>query len=108
MGFHAFEVSLEMIAAVRPVIQRVAARDRALSDQMRRSAASVPLNISEGSQRQGRDRQHSYRVAAGSARELRAALRVAQLWGYVDDDVVESVDGLLDRELALLWGLTKP
>ena len=108
MGFHAFEVSLEMIAAVKPVIQRVAARDRALADQMRRCAASVPLNVSEGSQRAGRDRQHSYRVAAGSARELRAALRVAQLWGYVDDEVVESVDGLLDRELALLWGLTKP
>ena len=80
MGFHAFDVSLEMIAAVKPVIQRVA----------------------------GRDRQHAYRVAAGSARELRAALRVAQLWGYLDDSVVEAVDGILDRELAMLWRLTKP
>ena len=104
MGFHAFEVSLEMIEAMRPVIQRVAKKDWALADQMRRAASSVPLNISEGSQRIGRDRQHAYRVAAGSARELRAALRVAQLWDYVDDSVVESVDGILDRELALLWG----
>jgi len=107
MGFHAFDVSLEMIAAMKPVIQRVAQRDRALADQMRRAAASVPLNVSEGSQRNGRDRQHSFRVAAGSARELRASLRVAQLWGYVDDATVESVDAILDRELALLWGLTR-
>ena len=68
----------------------------------------VFINISEGSQRIGRDRQHAYRIAAGSARELRAALRVAQLWDYVDDSVVESVDGILDSELSLLWGLTKP
>ena len=107
MGFHAFDVSLEMIAAVKPVIQRVASKDRALADQMRRAAASVPLNIAEGSRRGGRDRQQLFRIAAGSARELRAALRVAQLWDYVDDAVVESVDGILDRELALLWGLTR-
>ena len=108
MGFHAFDVSLEMIEAVKPAIQRVAKKDRALANQMRRAASSVPLNISEGSQRFGRDRQHHYRIAAGSARELRAALRVAQLWDYVGDSVVESVDGILDKELALLWGLTKP
>jgi len=108
MGFHAFDVSLEMISAMKPVIQRVAAKNRGLADQMMRAASSVPLNISEGSQRTGRDRQHAYRVAAGSARELRAALRVAQLWGYLDDSVVESVDGILDRELAMLWRLTKP
>ena len=108
MGFHAFDVSLEMIAAIKPVIQRVAQRDRKLADQMRRAASSVPLNISEGSQRAGRDRQQHHRIAAGSARELRAALRVAQLWDYIDDSAVESVDGVLDRELALLRGLTKP
>jgi len=108
MGFHAFDVSLKMIAAVKPVIQRVATKNRALADQMMRAAASVPLNVSEGSQRSGRDRQHHYRIAAGSARELRAAMRVAQLWDYVDDSVAESVDGILDRELAILWRLTKP
>jgi len=108
MGFHAFDVSLEMIAAVKPVIQRVATKNRAHADQMMRAASSVPLNVSEGSQRTRRDRQHHYRIAAGSARELRAALRVAQLWDYVDGSIVESVDGISDKQLALLWGLTKP
>ena len=108
MGFHAFDVSLEMIEAMKPVIARVAKKNAKLADQMLRAASSVPLNISEGAGRCGRDRQHAYRIAAGSARELRATLRVARLWDYLDDSIVESVDAILDRQLALLWGLTKP
>ena len=108
MGFVAYDVSLEMIAAVGPAISAVAKRDRSLADQMRRAASSVPLNVAEGSRRAGRDRKHCYRIAAGSAHELRTALRVAETWGYVERGSAQSVDALLDRELALLWGLTRP
>src|SRR5215468_3402596 len=108
MGFVAYEVSLEMVKSVAPVISAVANRDRALADQMRRAASSVPLNVAEGSRRAGRDRKHCYRIAAGSAHELRTSLRVAESWGYVDRGFTQSVDSLLDRELALLWGLTRP
>jgi len=108
MGFAAFDTSLQMIEAIKPVIRIVEKKNPKLADQMMRAASSVPLNISEGAGRFGRDRQHSYRIAAGSARELRAALRVAQLWDYLDDSVVESVDGLVDKQLALLRGITKP
>src|SRR5215468_3930752 len=78
MGFVAYEVSLEMVKSVAPVIHAVARRDRALADQMRRAASSVPLNVAEGSRRQGKDRKHCYRIAAGSAHELRTAIRVAE------------------------------
>jgi len=108
MGFAAFETSLEMVKAIKPLIRQVEKKNKKLADQMMRAASSVPLNISEGAGRFGGDRQHSYRIAAGSAREVRAALRVAQLWDYLDDSVVEAVDAVLDRQLALLWGLTKP
>ncbi len=108
MAFAAFDTSLEMIQAMKPVIKAVEKKNRKLADQMMRAASSVPLNISEGAGRFGGDRQHCYRIAAGSAREVRAALRVAQLWDYLEDSVVESVDAVLDRQLALLWGLTKP
>jgi len=105
MGFHAYEVSLEMIGAVGPVIDRIARRDRDLADQMRRAASSVPLNIAEGSRRLGRDRLQCYRIAAGSADELRAALRVAQAWGYVEAPAPSFE--LLDREVAMLWRLAR-
>jgi four helix bundle protein len=107
MGFHAHEVSLEMVGAVGPVIEAVARRDRALADQMRRAAASVPLNVAEGSRRAGRDRQHCYRIAAGSADELRSALWVAEKWGYVDPSALGSSLDLLDREIAMLWRLAR-
>ena len=101
MGFHAHEVSLELMGAVRPAIEAVAKRDRNLADQMRRAASSVPLNIAEGRRRTGRDRQHSYRIAAGSADELRSALQVAERWGYVDGSSLDASFALLDRELAM-------
>ena len=59
MGFVAYEVSLEIVKSVAPVIHMMARRDRALADQMRRAASSVPLEIAEGSRRTGRDRKHS-------------------------------------------------
>ena len=39
--------------------------------------------LDEGSQRTGRDRFHLYRVAAGSAAEVRTALALATTWGYI-------------------------
>jgi four helix bundle protein len=78
--FEAYEVALELVAALRPVLVQLGRRDRDLADQMRRAAASVVLNLAEGARRTGRDRLHFYRIAAGSAAEVRAALAVARAW----------------------------
>ena len=48
-----------------------------------------------------------FRVAAGSAAETRAHLRVALAWGWVEPKHIEAALKHLDRELALLWGLTR-
>ena len=40
-------------------------------------------NRGEGSRRVGRDRPNLYRIAAGSAEEVRVALWVARAWGYL-------------------------
>src|SRR5687768_1653522 len=82
-SFHVYEVALELARVVAPVIEKVGRRDRALADQMRRAVTSVPLNIREGSRRVGRDRLHSYRIAAGSADEVVGALEVAEALGYL-------------------------
>lgn len=79
--FEVFEVSLELIAALRPVADQLLKQDCDLVAQLKRSASSISLNISKGSQRSGRDRVHHYRIAAGSAAETLAALKVAQAWG---------------------------
>ena len=105
----AFQVQLAAEAMIRQltaVVPAVARADRALGDQLRRAATSVPLNIAEGNGRAGGDRQHHFRVAAGSAREVRAALGVATAWGYVQHDAVTGALQEIDRVLAMLWRLT--
>jgi len=71
--FIALELSLEIVRELKDVRARVAKFDRGLEDEIRRAARSVALNVSEGSQRVGRDRLHAYRLAAGSAAELHTA-----------------------------------
>jgi hypothetical protein len=56
----------------------------------------------------GRDRFHLYRVAAGSAAEVRTALVLATTWGYVTAQDAAAAHALLDRVVAILWRLTHP
>ena len=104
--FDALDVGLEVVVSVRDVVSRLQRFDRDLASQLRRAVSSVALNVSEGSRRQGRDRLHLFRIAAGSADEARSALRLAQAWGHVDADMVRESLDLLDRELAMLYRLS--
>ncbi len=44
-------------------------------------------------------------MANGSANEVRSLLDLAEAWGWSIDD--RDARALLDRELGLLWGLTR-
>jgi four helix bundle protein len=105
--FDAHEVAMEMATALRPALEALARRDRDLESQLRRAAASVVLNIAEGSRHWGKDRIQHYRIAAGSAAEARAALGLARAWGFVDGALVQGPEALLDRVQAMLWRLTQ-
>jgi four helix bundle protein len=105
--FHAREVAMEMAAALRPCLEALARRDRDLENQLRRAAASVVLNIAEGSGRWGKDRMQLYRIAAGSVAEAKSALELARVWGFVDESICRNPEALLVRVLAILWRLTQ-
>ena len=106
MAFDAFDVALEMIRSLHQPLAIIGQRDPDLAQQLRRAAASVPLNLSEGRRRNGKDRLHLWRVAAGSADEVVASLRVAQAFGLLDAASIAPALGLCDRVLAMLWRLT--
>jgi four helix bundle protein len=108
MPFQAYDVSLALIRSLRESLVKIAQHDRNLADQIRRAAASVPLNLREGGGRVGRDRLHLWRVAAGSAEELVAAAQVAEAFGYVDDGELADAAALANRVLAMCWRLTHP
>ncbi len=106
MAFQAFEIALDAIAQLPQPLATIAQRDPDLARQIRRAAASMALNLSEGCRRQGRDRLHLWRVAAGSADEVVAALRVARAFRIVSADAVAPVLERCDRVLAITWTLT--
>ena len=64
------------------------ARDFGLRDQIRRSAVSIPSNISEGKERETLTELIRFLyIAKGSAAELKTQLYIAQKVGYLDSDI---------------------
>jgi four helix bundle protein len=86
------------LAVLAPLAARLAARDRELTIQLRRAAASVLLNLAEGAGMSRGNRRTRYDSALGSARETLAALHVAEAWGYLAEEdarVLDEIDHLV-------------
>ncbi len=77
-----YKVALELARAVGVQGGRIASHDKDLARQMRRSMASVVLNIAEGAGCDGGTRRQWYKDALGSARETQAALELGETLGY--------------------------
>ncbi|MBX3248231.1 MAG: four helix bundle protein [Myxococcales bacterium] len=104
---HALEVSHELVALLGPLLPRLASRDRALADQLRRAAMSVVLNLSEArgyARDDGRRRSH-FAVALGSAYETQAALRIVRDLRFVDAARADAALALVDRVCAMAYRL---
>ena len=103
--FVSFEVSVQLVDALRPSVELIEQHDRNLGDQLRRAATSVVLNLAEGQRSAKGNKQKHYAIAHGSANEVKAALDVAEAWGWITHRGPERE--LVDRVLALLWKLTR-
>src|SRR5689334_12671842 len=86
--FIALEVSLQIVESLRDVVVRIRKHEPSIAAQVVRSASSICANLAEGNGRVGRDRVRFFRIAAGSAEETRAHLRVARAWGWVRADEI--------------------
>jgi len=106
MVFEVEEVAIQLIEALRPLVPRIKARDRALADQLTRAASSVALNIGEGNYSDPGNRRARFFTAAGSANETRLALRIATSWRMCTASEAEAAQLLIKRVLSMLWKLT--
>ena len=79
-----------------------------IADQLVRSAASVPANLAEGHGRSGRDRQHLWRIAYGSAKEVDSHLRLLLAAGAVNRAKAEVALRVFDQVRAMTWRLLFP
>jgi four helix bundle protein len=100
------EVVVEGIAGrLAQLDPRLRRRRRELADQIERACMSLMLNLGESLGNHAGNRRLRLETAAGSATELRRALRFAAIWGHVDGRLAEELDRDLDRVLAMLWRL---
>ena len=104
--FEAFGVALCLIRSLRPVLATIRQHDKKLAAQLENAANSVGLNLCEGRRRTGGDRLHFWRIAGGSADEVRAGLYLAEAWGHVDAAAVLPCLAHTDSLLAITWKLT--
>src|SRR5687768_4991383 len=103
--FDALEVAYELIRSLRPIVAKMQRHDPKEAIQLRDAANSIARNISEGNRRTGKDRAQLFKVAAGSADEVRGSLRNGLSWGYLEMPELTDSFALVDRELAMLWKL---
>ena len=90
------------------LVRRVPAPLKALADQVIRSAASVPANLSEGHGRSGRDRIHHWRIAFASAKEVDTHIRLLARTRSVDRRRAARILDLFDQVRAMTWRLLHP
>jgi four helix bundle protein len=99
-----YGVVLEVVRELKPVMGAIERKDPDLARQMRRAAASVALNVSEGSYSRGRNRGARYHDAMGSMRETLACIEVGIALGYVEG-IDRSLRGHIDHVLGTLFKL---
>jgi four helix bundle protein len=90
-----YDVIVEVLRGLRPVILQIETHDRDLARQLRRAASSIALNVAEGSGSRGGTRRERYCNALGSARETTSCLDVAEALGYlegIDDTLRDRLD----------------
>ncbi len=108
MSFKVLSLSIELARIVREPVRLIRREDRDLANQLRRAVNSIALNLSEGRQRDGRDRLQHFRIAAGSADESRTALQLALAWEYAPSSALETARARLEDIISILWRLTHP
>ncbi|MCX6921040.1 MAG: four helix bundle protein [Verrucomicrobia bacterium] len=83
-------------------------RHRGLSDQIMRSAVSIPSNIAEGDERgTNKDALRFLLIARGSLAELETQLSIAEAIGIIPQPLVGQIAAQLDEVARLLGGTIK-
>ncbi len=79
-----YQVALDVARDAAAAARVIGLQDADLARQLRRAAASVPLNLAEGAGVCGGHRRQRYMTALGSAREVLACLETGCVMGYCD------------------------
>ena len=78
-----------------------------LTQQIKRSAVSIPSNIAEGSARNSmKEFKQFLAIASGSAAELKTQLLLSESFGFLGEDQTRFVIKIVDEVARMLYGLS--
>ena len=97
----AYQVALEVIRQVRPIIEQLKQHDPHLADQLKRAATNTVANLGEGQRRAAGNKRRAYENAHGEAREMVGCLDSAEAWGLLLETHTADARRTLDHLLAL-------
>ena len=106
MALRIYDVAIELVRQLLPIIERIREKNPNMADQLERALTSVPLNLHEGAYSQGRNVRARFYNALGSAAEIRACLDVAEAMKYIEPLDPAVLDNL-DRLVATIYRLTR-
>ncbi|AKF07400.1 four helix bundle protein [Sandaracinus amylolyticus] len=99
----AYQVSLDLLSEALVIASQVPRGYGPVSDQLRRAALSVPLNIAEGVGRHDfKDRRRCFTIARGSAMECGALFDVFARLPDTRPERAQSAKQLVRRVVAML------
>ena len=121
MAFIVYDLTLQLLKELKPLIEQVRRHSPSLADQMERAGQSTFLNLAEicrlhparaakraedrhGSAR-GKNEAAKLQLALTECREVRAALQLSVAWGYLGGAASAGTDDKLDQVAAILWVL---
>lgn len=96
----AFEVAIELVGELRPIVEQMRPYDANLADEIRQAALRAVMYLAQV-ERAGGSQRHALRLAHGEVTEITQGLERAQRWGYVHDCV--RAQRRLDRLSSLCW-----
>lgn len=106
---NAYKKAKELVRAVYDVVHTLPTEERyALADQLRRAVISVPSNIVEGMNRiSDKEKSHFLEIAYASLMEVCCQIDIAFDLGYIDKQVSDDIENIIDEVGKLISGLRK-
>ena len=99
--------SISLVKEIYTITREFPADEKfGITQQMRRSAVSVPSNIAEGAGRASK-KEFAYflSIAQGSLSELETQVIISRELGFMED--VKDIEGLIGGVRAMIWGLMR-
>ena len=97
------QCAAQFLAVAARIIERVPSGNAFITDQLKRAALSIPLNVAEGvGKTTEAEKRRYFSIARGSAMECGALLDATRILGLATDEQVDPGKALIERIVSML------